>query len=317
MSNQPANQTSGQNNMSQGNDDTYYNNEMQGSYSEGHGMGTPYQADKPYQTQMVMGFGSKYGTSTGEFFAPGIDSFGGTRPGQGTRFLVPQGDMFGAERQIVQDIYNPQRIQAQQQLMLQNAQRANLTAQRGVEGQLSQMGLGSLGGAAGALSGQATQGALNEAAAIQAGQQMAQQAQQAYMGAQAQLREQEAAVGTAISQAYGTAYDVVTATAPEGWMISEPLEADLAAYAQLVGQQVMAGEMTLAQAQMELATYPDRWAQATGQTKYQKAETGRMDELNIYQRKTTQQEKQAKQKAEQADEATIGTEEDTGTYYVV
>ena len=90
------------------------------------------------------------------------------------------------------------------------------------------------------------------------------------MQAQSSMQAMQMQVGDAISQAYGTAYDVVTQTAPRGYKINEALEADLANYANLLGAQVLAGEMSTAEMQMLMSTYPDKWAAKTGLSKYRR-----------------------------------------------
>lgn len=254
MANQPAEQAPQQNNMSVGAGDTYYANQMQGAAQ---------QAGMMPATQTVTPFSAQYG-GTDPFFAPGLQQ---VAPNQ---FQVPTGDVFAQSRQMVQQAYDPTTINMQRDLMLQSARQANLQSQQAAQGQLAQMGMGSLGGQAGLLTGQAAQGAMNEQQAILQGQQMAQMAAQGAMQAQAQMQAMEAQVGDSVAQAYGSAYDVVTATAPRGYKINEALESDLANFANLLGQQVLAGAMSIGEMQMQLATFPDRWAAKTGLSKYRR-----------------------------------------------
>tara|TARA_R100001510_G_C7650350_1_gene207861 strand:- start:276 stop:1193 length:918 start_codon:yes stop_codon:yes gene_type:complete len=265
MSNQPGDKPSGQNNMSAPNDGTYYNNSMQGSAA-----------------QPVQSYQNKFGDTTfgyGSFFAPGLESQGTNY--QGTFFSAPQGDMFARNQSMLQQAYDPNMVQNQRDLMLQSARQANLMGLQSTQGQLSQMGLGTLGGQAGALSGQYAQGAMAEEQARQAGQQMAQMAAQGQLQAQQQQLAMETGVGDAIAQSYGSAYDVVTQTAPEGFMISEALEADLAQYANLLGQQVLSGQMSIAEMQMLMTTYADKWSQSTGLPKYMKVGLGRERQTDV------------------------------------
>jgi len=295
MSNQPGDKQSGQNNMSSGNDGTYYNNSMQGSAA-----------------QPVQSYQSKYGdisAGSPSFFAPGVQAQG-TGP-SGTYFLAPQGDMFAGSKSMAQQAYDPAMIQNQRDLMLQSARQANLMGIQATQGQLSQMGLGTLGGQAGALSGQYAQGAMAEEQARQSGQQMAQMAAAGALQAQQQQLAMETGVGDAISQAYGSAYDVVTQTAPENFMISEALEADLAQYANLLGQQVLSGQMSIAEMQMLMSTYPDKWAQKTGLPKYQKIKTGRWHDTSIGKPVSSNQQKTEEQLYGP------GGEYDQGTYFTV
>lgn len=258
MSNQPAETAPGQNNMAAGTDGSYYNNQMQGAAATGTTMVSPFSAQFTAQEQ---------------FFAPGLQ---GTQTGLNagyagpTAFQNPQGNLFGQAQGILDQAYSPQAVQAQRDLMLQSARQANLQGLQSTQGQLAQMGLGTLGGQAGALSGQYAQGAMNEQQAMLQGQQMAQMAAQGAMAAQAGMQQLQMQVGDAISQAYGTAYDVVTQTAPRGYKINEALEADLANYANLLGAEVLAGKMSTAQMQMLMATYPDKWAAETGLSKYRR-----------------------------------------------
>lgn len=253
MSEQPAETMPGQNNMAGGQNGSYYNNQMQGAAATSV---SPYSA----------GFGG----AGQDFYAPGIQSIGAGMKSGDTLFNTPQGNMFGQTQGMVDQAYNPQAVQAQRELMLQSARQANLQGLQSTQGQLAQMGLGTLGGQAGALSGQYAQGAMNEQQAMIQGQQMAQMAAQGAMQAQSQMQAMQMQVGDAISQAYGTAYDVVTQTAPNGYKINEALEADLANFANLLGAQVMSGQMSVSQAQMALTTYPDKWMQETGLSKYRR-----------------------------------------------
>ena len=257
MANQPAEQSQQQNNMSVGAGDNYYSQQMQGAAQQVGMMGSPeqFQTVNPFSSQYIGG---------AQLFAPGLQQ------GMGNTFAVPTGDVFGQTRQMMQQAYDPTTINIQRDLMLQSARQANLQGQRAAEGQLAQMGLGSLGGQAGLLTGQAAQGAMNEQQAILQGQQMAQMAAQGAMQAQQQMQALEGQIGDSVAQAYGSAYDVVTATAPRGYKINEALEADLANFANLLGQQVLAGQMTIGEMQMQLATYADRWSQATGLSKYRR-----------------------------------------------
>ena len=177
------------------------------------------------------------------------------------------------------------------------------------------MGLGTLGGQAGALSGQYAQGAMAEEQARQSGQQMAQMAATGALQARQQQLAMETGVGDAISQAYGSAYDVVTQTAPENFMISEALEADLAQYANLLGQQVLSGQMSIAEMQMLMSTYPDKWAQKSGLPKYQKIKTGRMYDTSIGKPVSSNQQKTEEELYEEL--YGPGGEYDQGTYTVI
>tara|TARA_R100001129_G_scaffold183341_1_gene165600 strand:- start:1497 stop:2402 length:906 start_codon:yes stop_codon:yes gene_type:complete len=292
MSNQPADTMPGQNNMAGGTDGSYYNNQMQGAAATAV---SPYSAD--------------FGGGGQTFFAPGID-VAGVGPGGQTFFNTPQGNMFAQSQGMVEQAYSPQAVQAQRDLMLQSARQANLQGLQSTQGQLAQMGLGTLGGQAGALSGQYAQGAMNEQQAMIQGQQMAQMAAQGAMQAQSQMQVMQMQVGDAISQAYGTAYDVVTATAPRGYKINEALESDLANFANLLGAQVMSGEMSVAQAQMALATYPDQWAQKTGLSKYRRHDMGSL-------KSPESAFVSEKNKGTTYDPTAAGEPLDSGTYYTV
>jgi hypothetical protein len=254
MANEPAETMPGQNNMAAGTDGSYYNNQMQGAAATG--------------TTAVSPFSAQFGGQD-LFFAPGLQGTQGEYAGQ-TVFQNPQGNLFGQAQGILDQAYSPQAVQAQRDLMLQSARQANLQGLQSTQGQLAQMGLGTLGGQAGALSGQYAQGAMTEQQAQLQGQQMAQMAAQGAIAAQSGMQQLQAQVGDAISQAYGTAYDVVTQTAPRGYKINEALEADLANFANLLGAQVLAGQMSTAQMQMLMSTYPDKWAAKTGLSKYRR-----------------------------------------------
>ena len=288
MSEQPAETMPGQNNMAGGQNGSYYNNQMQGAAATS---ATPYSA----------GFGG--GGQT--FYAPGLEA-SSALPGGQTFFNTPQGNMFGQTQGMVDQAYNPQAVQAQRELMLQSARQASLQGLQSTQGQLAQMGLGTLGGQAGALSGQYAQGAMNEQQAMIQGQQMAQMAAQGAMQAQSQMQQMQMQVGDAISQAYGTAYDVVTQTAPNGYKINEALEADLANFANLLGAQVMSGQMSVSQAQMALTTYPDKWMQETGLSKYRRHDM----KLGV----PTTEKAYVSGKNQDPYMAEIGTDEDSGTY---
>ena len=268
MPGQPADENPGQNNMNGGGQGNYYNNQMQGSAAS-----NPSATDGG--TYSVTPFAQDYtshGRDAPAFFAPGLN---GT-PGGGSSMLFqnPQGSMFGNTQGMMDQAYDPAMIQGQRDLMLQNARQANLMGLQGAQAQMSQMGLGSLGGQAGLMSGQYAQGAMGEAQAQQSGQQMADMAAQGAISAQGSMLQMERQVGDAIAQAYGSAYDVVTQTAPNGYKINEALEADLAEYSNMVGQSVFSGEMSQQEAQMLLSTYADRWSQQTGLSKYRRHDMG-------------------------------------------
>lgn len=273
MANQPAETMPGQNNMSGAGNGTYYSNQMQGA------------AQNPEYVSSALG---KMGYADAAF-TPGIN----LQSDSGGQFYQPGGgNIFGQGQQMVNQAYNPQMIDMQKQMMLQNARQANLMGLQGAQGQLAQMGMGTLGGQAGLLSGQYAQGAMNEAQAQLAGQQMAQMAAQGYQQAIAAQRANEMAMGDAITQAYGTAYDVVANSAPSGYKMSPRLEQDLTSYANLVGQAVMAGEMSPYEAQIAISTYPDKWAAKYG-SKYERFETPEFDpskySAKAYTQKSAQQ----------------------------
>ena len=233
MVNQPGEQNQQQSNAAPGTNDSYYNNQMQGT-----------------------GFSVPMASPT--FTAPSIQGLGNI-PMPSQQFQQSQG--------MLQQAYSPQQIQANRDLLLQSARNANLAGLQGAQGQLAQMGMGSLGGQAGLLSGQYAQGALGEQQAVQQGQQMAQQMAQGYMAAQEQMRQQEADIGFQMNQSYQDTMDALNTDVritDGNFVVDERLEQALQQYSMLLQQQVKAGVLDVGTAAMFLRAYPDNWSREHG-----------------------------------------------------
>jgi hypothetical protein len=179
--------------------------------------------------------------------------------------------LFGQQQAMLNQMYNPQQIQAQKQAMLAAAQQANLAGQQGAQGQLAQMGLGSLGGQAGMLSGQAIQGALAEQQAMAAGAQLEQQALQNYMTQASDLRSQQAQVSNTVRQGSQDAVNTLFASpgvADGTQVVREELMSDLSEYLRILEQEVMAGEIEPGQAAVMLMNFPYAWSSKNNKTIY-------------------------------------------------
>jgi len=279
MSNQPADQNQQQSNAAPGTNDSYYTNQMQGSAQYG---GSP--------TFVAPGLGSNFDPTGGQTFygqttttsqgSPIGGLFGyapsssTSDPTQFTQYSYQPGDrgaLFGQQQAMLNQMYNPQQIQAQKQAMLAAAQQANLAGLQGAQGQLAQMGLGALGGQAGMLSGQAVQGALAEQQAMAAGAQLEQQALQNYMTQASDLRAQQAQVSNTVRQGYQDSINSLFASpgvADGSQVVREELMSDLSEYSRILEQEVMAGEMDPGQAAVMLMNYPYAWASQNQQTIY-------------------------------------------------
>tara|TARA_R100000805_G_C3623437_1_gene129314 strand:+ start:426 stop:1244 length:819 start_codon:yes stop_codon:yes gene_type:complete len=260
MANQPGEQNQQQSNAAPGTNDSYYTNQMQGSAQYG---GSP--------TFIAPGLGSNFDPTGGQAqtyeVSPASNWFN-RAPQMGTysQYSYQPGDrgaLFGEQQAMLNQMYNPQQIQAQKQAMLAAAQQANLAGQQGAQGQLAQMGLGSLGGQAGMLSGQAIQGALAEQQAMAAGAQLEQQALQNYMTQASDLRSQQAQVSNTVRQGYQDAINSLMAwpgVADGSQVVREELMSDLSEYSRILEQEVMAGEIEPGQAAVMMANYPYAWA---------------------------------------------------------
>jgi len=280
MANQPGEQNQQQSNAAPGTNDSYYTNQMQGSAQYG---GSP--------TFIAPGLSSNFDPAGGQVMtgqktytaggpgAPGSlwqnrPTVSWNVPYQYTEYSYQPGDrgaLFGQQQAMLNQMYNPQQIQAQKQAMLAAAQQANLAGQQGAQGQLAQMGLGSLGGQAGMLSGQAIQGALAEQQAMAAGAQLEQQALQNYMTQASDLRSQQAQVSNTVRQGYQDAVNTLFASpgvADGTQVVREELMSDLSEYSRILEQEVMAGEIEPGQAAVMMANYPYAWAAQNNKTIY-------------------------------------------------